>query len=189
MQLMQNGVADQAVTGFAFGSTGLYTWLNLNDKVTFAPTSLVNDLARIAAKKNFFAVNTALQVNLRGDANAEIGPNGSRISSPGGQVEFMSGAARSIGGHAVIAIRSTAKNGTMSSITLDLYGGNVTTPNQSVTDIVTEYGVAKLAGKSVAERALAIIRIAHPNFRKELAEGAVQQKLISEAQAKEFADE
>jgi acyl-CoA hydrolase len=112
-------------------------------------------------------VNTALQVNLFGESNATMGPKG-RISSPGGQVEFMTGAARSTGGKAIIAIRSTAKEGALSTIVLDMYKGPVTTPHESVTHVVTEYGVAVLRGKSEFDRAVALINVAHPKFRKEL---------------------
>jgi acyl-CoA hydrolase len=126
-------------------------------------------------------VNTALQVNLFGETNATMGPQG-RISSPGGQVEFMTGAARSEGGKAIIAIRSTAKEGTLSTIVLDLYRGPITTPHESVTHVVTEYGVAELRGKSEPERALALINVAHPKFRQQLFTDAVNAHILNETQ-------
>lgn len=128
--------------------------------------------------EKFHAVNTALQVDLRGSVNAEMGPEG-RLSSPGGQVEFMSAASRSNGGKSIIAIRSTAKNGEFSTIGLSLYKGNVTTPAESVHYVVTEYGIAVLKGKSESQRAVALINVAHPKFRKELAEKAVEENIIS----------
>ncbi len=177
MEIMQSGIATKAEVGFAYGSKSLYQWLNKNPSVKFVDTEYVNSPGRIARTKKFHAVNTALQVNLFGEVNATMGPEG-RISSPGGQVEFMSGASRSEGGKAIIAIRSTAKNGTISSVTLDLYSGPITTPHENVTHLVTEYGVADLRGKSETERAISIINVAHPKFRNELAEKAVLRKII-----------
>jgi acyl-CoA hydrolase len=182
-EIMQNGNATKAETGFAYGSKDLYQWLNNNPNVRFVETEYVNSPGRVADKDNFHAVNTALQVTLRGDVNATHGADGGRISSPGGQVEFMSGAARSVGGKAIIAIRSTAKNGTISAITLNTYGGNVTTPHESVTHVVTEYGVAVLGGKSESQRAMAMIGIAHPNFRAQLKAEAIAARILTEAQA------
>ncbi|MBY0413093.1 MAG: hypothetical protein K2Q18_02955, partial [Bdellovibrionales bacterium] len=108
--IMEVGIAKKAETGFAYGSEDLYIWLNKNKKVKFISTEEVNSPAKVQQTEKFHAVNTALQVRLSGDVNAEFGPEG-RLSSPGGQVEFMSGAARSKGGKAIIAIRSTAKKG------------------------------------------------------------------------------
>jgi acyl-CoA hydrolase len=179
--LIENGAASSGQTGFAYGSPGLYQWLNNNKKVTFLETDQVNNPSYIAAIPKMHAINTALQVTLLGATNATHGPDGVRISSPGGQVEFMSGAARSPGGKAIIAIRSTAKNGQLSTIVLDTYGGHVTTPYESVTHVVTEYGVAKLVGKSERERAIQMINIAHPKFRQELVTEALQRGLIQPA--------
>lgn len=180
MQIMKDGTATKAQAGFAFGSTGLYIWLNKNSKVTFKSTEEVNSPGLIAAVDKFHAVNTALQVDLFGQVNATMGPEG-RISSVGGQVEFMTGAARSKGGKAIIAIRSTAKSETLSSIVLDLYKGPITTPNESVTHVVTEYGVAELRGRSEPQRAVALINIAHPKFRAELFQKAVEREILQES--------
>ena len=177
MEMVQQGIATKAETGFAYGSNALYSWLNHNKTVVFRDTEYVNSPGRVSRLKKFHAINTALQVNLYGESNATMGPDG-RISSPGGQVEFMSGAARSEGGKAIIAIRSTAKNGELSTIVLDLYDGPITTPGESVTHVTTEYGIAHLAGKSEAERAVALINIAHPKFRKELADQALKKEMI-----------
>lgn len=178
MDMIKNGQAESAVTSFAFGSEGLYQWLNNNEKVVFEPTLDVNNPATISALPQFDAVNTALQVNFIGDANAEVGPGGRRISSPGGQVDFMSGAVHSKGGKAILAIRSTAKEGALSTIVANLYEGNVTTPHEMVTHVVTEYGIAELAGKTVRERTIAILSIAHPKFRKELIKQAIEKQLL-----------
>lgn len=182
MEIFNRGIAVKAETGFAYGSSNLYKWLHKNDKVTFVETEYVNSPGRVSQIPKFHAVNTALQVNLFGEVNATMGPNG-RISSPGGQVEFMTGAARSIGGKAVIAIRSTAKGETISSIVLDLYRGPITTPHESVTHVVTEYGIAALSGKNESERAASLIKIAHPKFRKQLLEDAKARGLIKKIDA------
>ena len=176
--IMERGIATHAETGFAYGSEDLYKWLNKNELVHFASTEKVNDPSLIQNTPKFHAVNTALQVDLKGAVNAEMGPEG-RLSSPGGQVEFMSAASRSNGGKSIIAIRSTAKNGTFSTIGLDLYKGNVTTPAESVHYIVTEYGIAILKGKSESEKAISLINIAHPKFRAKLRDQAIEQKLIT----------
>jgi acyl-CoA hydrolase len=181
-QMMQMGIVTNAETGFAYGSKDLYRWLNRNRNVRFVETEYVNNPGRIASIDNFHAVNTALQVNLYGESNATMGPEG-RISSPGGQVEFMTGAARSQGGKAIIAIRSTAKNETLSTIVLDFYRGPITTPHESVTHVVTEYGIAELRGKSENQRAVALISVAHPKFRESLIQQAQERGLISFAEA------
>ena len=178
-EIMDSGIANKAVTGFAYGSGELYKWLNNNQRVEFQSTETVNNPQTVMATENFHAINTALQVNLSGESNATMGPNG-RISSPGGQVEFMTGAARSRNGKGIIVIRSTAKGGTLSSIVLDFYKGPITTPHESVTHVVTEYGVALLRGKSEPERALALINVAHPKFREELLRKAIERNLLFE---------
>ena len=184
-QIMEKGIAKKAETGFAYGSGDLYKWLNKNKAVKFISTEEVNSPANIQNTEKFHAVNTALQVRLSGDVNAEFGPEG-RISSPGGQVEFMSGAARSNGGKSVIAIRSTAKNGEMSTIVMDLYNGHVTTPAESVQYVVTEYGIAVLRGKTTSERAIQLINVSHPKFRAQLRDQAIEKNIITPADANEI---
>lgn len=179
MEMIKDGTAKSAETGFAYGSTNLYKWLDRNPKVVFKDTAHVNSPGRVSRLKQFHAVNTALQVNLFGESNATMGPNG-RISSPGGQVEFMTGASRSPGGKAIIAIRSTAKEGALSSIVLDFYPGPITTPHESVTHVVTEYGIAVLQGKSIRQRAIALINVAHPKFRAEILAQAIKRGLLKE---------
>lgn len=184
-QIMEKGIAKKAETGFAYGSGDLYKWLHKNKSVKFVSTEQVNSPANIQNTEKFHAVNTALQVRLTGDVNAEFGPEG-RISSPGGQVEFMSGAARSNGGKSVIAIRSTAKNGEASTIVMDLYNGHVTTPAESVQYVVTEYGIAVLRGKTTSERAIQLINVAHPKFRAELRDQAIEKHIITPADANDI---
>lgn len=177
-ELVENGVATEAKTGFAYGSEDLYRWLDNNQKVLFERTEIVNDPGVVQKINGFHAINTALQVNLYGEVNATMGPGGQRISSPGGQVEFMTGASRAQNGKAIIAIRSTAKGGELSTITLDLYPGPITTPHESVSHVVTEYGVAELRGYSTRDRAVNLINVAHPKFRQELFEQAKERGLL-----------
>ena len=186
MNMIKNGVAESGEAGFGFGSVALYKWLDQNKSVKFLSTEYINDPGFIQTLPQFTAINTALQVSLTGEVNATNGPDGYQISSPGGQVEFMFGASRSPNGKAVIAVRSTAKNGTVSSLALDLYPGAVTTPREIVSDVVTEYGIAHLRGKSVRERTLAILRIAHPQFKKDLATKALARGLIHQQDLTEF---
>ena len=183
MEMIQNGVVTEAKTGFAYGSEDLYRWLNNNEKVTFERTEIVNNPAIVQNINGFHAINTALQVNLYGEVNATMGPGGQRISSPGGQVEFMTGASRATNGKAIIAIRSTAKAGELSTITLDLYPGPITTPHESVSHVVTEYGIAELRGYSTRDRAVNLINVAHPKFRKQLFEQAKERGLLRDVDA------
>jgi acyl-CoA hydrolase len=179
MRVVDTGLADNARVGFAYGSANLYKSLENNPKVTLVPTTEVNDPQAVARMPKFDAINTALQVDLQGNVNATVGPDNKAISSPGGQLEFMSGASRSPGGKAIIALRSTAKNGQFSSIMPTLYNNNITTPSQFVTHVVTEYGTADLAGKTPAQKAIAIIQIAAPRWRSYLMQQAVAQHLIT----------
>lgn len=180
LKVLQSGMAVSAETSFGFGSAEFYRALHHNPKITLRPTEILNDTTRVASIPKFVAINTAIQVDLHGQVNATMGPpERGRISSPGGQVEFMYGASRSRGGKAIIAIRSTAKEGSISSIVMEMYPGPVTTPHEMVTHVVTEYGVAVLAGRSEKDRAIALINVAHPKFRKRLVEQALERKLIT----------
>lgn len=178
MHIMKLGLASYAFTSFAYGSDDLYQWLNNNPDVQFGDSNFINGIKWLEQLKGFVAVNTALQVDLFGEVNATFGPEG-RISSAGGQVEFMMGAHRSPGGKSIIAIRSTAKNETISTITPvgQLYGP-VTTPGEMVSHVVTEYGVADFTGENDVGRAIKLINIAHPKFRRNLFDEAVRRKLL-----------
>jgi acyl-CoA hydrolase/esterase/lipase len=183
-EVIKSGVVKEAKTGFAFGSTDLYKWLDNNKEVEFVPQAVVNDLTKIRETDGFHAINTALQVDLRGNVNATVGPmvagKHKRISSPGGQVDFMSSASQTKHGKAIIAIRSTAKNGELSTITLSTYGGEITTKSDYVTHVVTENGIATLQGKTQSEKTLELISVAHPKFQEQLLGEAKVNGLISE---------
>lgn len=160
------------VSGFFFGSKRLYEFVHNNPLIEMHPTHYVNDPYNIARNDKMVAINSALQVDLTGQVCADsIGPR--FYSGVGGQVDFIRGAARSKGGLPIIALLSTAKGGTVSRIVPMLYeGAGVVTTRNDVHYVVTEYGVASLYGKSVRERAKALINIAHPAFRDELTAAA-----------------
>ena len=156
------------MTGFALGTQRLYDFVNDNPQVAFLDIEYVNDTSIIRRNDNVAAINSALQVDLSGQICADsIGT--SIYSGVGGQMDFIRGASLSKGGKAVIALPSTAKGGKLSRIvpTLDAGAGVVTT-RAHAHYIVTEFGVANLRGKSLTERAKALISIAHPDFREQL---------------------
>jgi acetyl-CoA hydrolase len=162
------------IAGFLFGSNDLYRFVDNNAIVELHPTEYVNDPFNIALNDNMVAINAALQVDLTGQVCADsIGPV--FYSGVGGQLDFIRGAARSKGGLPIIALPSTARNDTISRISPLLpEGSGVTTTRNDVHYIVTEHGVASLYGKSIRQRAQALINIAHPNFREELTRAAHQ---------------
>jgi len=156
------------ILGFALGSKKLFDFVDNNPIFEFHPTSYTNDPLFIARNDNMVAINSALQVDLTGQVCSDS--IGTRFySGIGGQVDFLRGASRSKGGKPIIALPSTAKNGTVSRITPMLTpGAGVVTSRGLIRYVVTEYGVAYLHGKSIRERAKALIEIAHPKFREEL---------------------
>ena len=158
------------VLGFALGSKKLFDFVDDNPIFEFRPSAYTNDPIRIAHNDNMIAINSALQVDLTGQVCADS--LGTRFySGIGGQVDFLRGAAHSKGGKPVIALPSTAKNGTVSRIAAMLTpGSGVVTSRGLIRYVVTEYGVAYLHGKSIRKRAKALIEIAHPKFRAELYE-------------------
>ncbi|MDX1687214.1 MAG: acetyl-CoA hydrolase/transferase C-terminal domain-containing protein [Candidatus Promineifilaceae bacterium] len=160
------------VAGFLFGSQRLYDFVNENPLIEMHPTDYVNDPFNIARNEKMVAINSALQVDLTGQVNADsIGPR--LYSGAGGQVDFIRGAARSEGGVPIIAFLSTAKDETISRIVPMLnQGAGVVTTRNDVHYIVTEYGVASLYGQPVRQRARELIRVAHPRFRDELTHAA-----------------
>jgi 4-hydroxybutyrate CoA-transferase len=156
------------ILGFALGTKRLFDFLDNNPTFEFHPTAYTNDPALIARNDNMVAINSALQIDLTGQVCSDSIGN-QFYSGIGGQVDFLRGASRSKGGKAIIAISSTAKNGTISRITPMLSpGAGVVTSRGLIRYVVTEFGVAYLHGKSIRERAKAMIEIAHPKFREEL---------------------
>ncbi|MDD1772175.1 MAG: GNAT family N-acetyltransferase [Methanomassiliicoccales archaeon] len=158
----------KVVSSFCMGSKRLYDFINNNEMFEMYPSSYTNDPCNIARNNDMIAINSALEVDLTGQVcTDQIGHR--FYSGIGGQADFMRGASRSRGGKAVIALPSTAQHYTVSRIVPTLTaGGGVTTTRGDVQFIVTEFGVADLRGKSIMERALALIGISHPRFRAEL---------------------
>ena len=159
----------RSVFTFAMGDTAFYDWLDDNQGVFSLPVDVVNDPFEIARNDHVVSVNATLQVDLSGACNSEH-MMGHEYSGAGGQLDFVRGATASRGGISIIACRATAKNGTVSRIVPRL-DGPVTTPRNDVQWIVTEFGAANLRGKSLRERAEAMIGLAHPAFREELRSG------------------
>jgi acetyl-CoA hydrolase len=160
------------VAGFLFGSQRLYDFVDNNPLIELHPTDYVNDPFNIARNEKMVAINSALQIDLTGQVCADS--IGTRLySGVGGQVDFIRGAARSKGGLPLIAFLSTTKNDTISRIVPTLTpGAGVVTTRNDVHYVVTEYGVAALHGKTIRQRAQALINIAHPQFREELSRSA-----------------
>ncbi len=172
----------KVTASFCMGSRKLYDYIDNNPLFEFQPTEYVNDPYVIAQHEKMVAINVALEIDLTGQVCADsIGYK--LYSGFGGQLDFIRGAARSRGGKAIIAIPSTAKGDTVSRIVPTLSeGAGVVTTRADVHYVVTEYGIAYLHGKSIRERAMALINIAHPKFRNELIQAAKQRGFVYEDQ-------
>jgi acyl-CoA hydrolase/RimJ/RimL family protein N-acetyltransferase len=153
------------VASFVLGSRKLYDFIDNNPMVEFHPTEYTNDPFIIAQNDKMVSINSALEIDLTGQVCADsLGTM--FYSGIGGQVDFVRGASRSKGGKAIIALPSTAAGDTFSRIVPILKpGAGVVTSRGDVHYVVTEYGIAYLHGKTVRERAMALIQIAHPKFR------------------------
>ncbi len=167
------------VASFVLGTRLLFDFIDNNPIIEFHPSHYVNDPFIIAKNDKMVAINSAIEVDLTGQVCADS--IGTRFYSGfGGQLDFIRGAGRSKGGKPIIALPSTAKNGTCSRIAAMLTpGAGVTTSRGDVHYVVTEYGVADLYGRTIRERVRSLIEIAHPDFREELEQRAYDQKYIS----------
>lgn len=187
IELMKNGVVDntkkelnrgKTVAAFCMGRKETYEYLHDNPSIEFRPVSYTNNPLVIARHKNMTAINSALEIDLTGQATAEsLG----RIfySGIGGQADFMRGAVLSQGGKTILALQSTAEDEEVSKIVPNLKeGAGVTLTRGDIHYVVTEYGIAYLHGKNIRERAMALIAIAHPKFRPWLIEEARNLNLI-----------
>lgn len=154
----------------AFGDEAFYEFLNDNSSMEAYPVDYVNDPYVIGRNERVISISAFLEVGLDGEVNSEA-VMGRQYSAPGGQLDFVRGAQLSKGGKSILAAYSTAAKETVSRIVPKIEGPT-TDPRADTQYIVTEYGVANLFGKSVAERAEALIAIAHPKFRDELRGGA-----------------
>ena len=158
------------IAGFILGTQRLYDWVDDNPLIELHPTEYVNDPFVIAQNDRMVAINSAIEIDLTGQVCADsIGPK--IYSGVGGQLDFIYGASRSKGGIPIIALPSTAKQFSRIVPMLKPGAGVVTTRNH-VRYVVTEYGIADLYGKTIRQRAQALIGIAHPDFRDELSDRA-----------------
>jgi len=168
-----NGVAKQlnrtkTVGTFALGTNRLHDFLDENTAIELWPVRYVNDPRVIGQENDFVSINATLAVDLLGQCASEtIG--GSYYSSSGGQADFARGAMYSAGGQGFVVLHSTTNAGAISKIVPQLATGDVvTTIKNTVDKVVTEFGVAELRGRSIRERAIALISIAHPDHRAHL---------------------
>ncbi len=187
VDLMKKGVIDNSlkninpgktVTTFCMGQQSTYEYLHDNPAIDFRTIDYTNNPMIIAQHDRMTAINTALEIDLTGQATAEsIGHV--QHSGVGGQADFMRGAVLSRGGKAILALQSTAASGVVSRIVPSLReGAGVTLTRGDVHYVVTEYGIAYLHGKNVRERAMELISIAHPKFREGLIQEAKKRKMI-----------
>ena len=166
----------KVIVSFVLGTRVLFDFIDENPIFEFHPSAYTNDPFRIAANDRMVAINSAIEVDLTGQVCAES--IGSQFYSGfGGQLDFIRGAARSKYGKPIIALPSTAKGDKVSRIVPQLaQGAGVLTGRADVHYVVTEYGVAYLHGKTIRQRAEALIEVAHPKFRQSLLEHCEQQR-------------
>ena len=191
IDMIENGVItnrkkninkDKVISSFAMGTKKLYDYVDNNPIFEFRETSYVNNPSIIAQNNKMIAINSAFEVDLTGQVVADsIGHE--FYSGIVGQVDFIRGAAESKGGKAIICLKSTAMEGTVSKIVPHLsLGAGVVTTRGDVDVIITEYGLATLRGRTIRERVLSLIAIAHPHFRNELLEAAKEMKYVFDDQ-------
>jgi acyl-CoA hydrolase len=185
VELVEAGVVTNArkeidpgvsINGALIGTRRLYDFVHNNPAVRMTATTYTHDAGVLGRLSRLVTINSALEVDLTGQVNAE--QSGSAyMGGTGGQVDFVRAGARSPGGHAIIALGAAAKGGTISKICPAL-SGPVTTARTEVDVIVTEFGAAELKGQTLAERSRRLIAIAHPDFREELSRAAhtIQQR-------------
>jgi acyl-CoA hydrolase/GNAT superfamily N-acetyltransferase len=173
----------KTVAAFCMGRQETYEYLHDNPGIEFRPVNYTNNPTVLARQKNMTAINSALEIDLSGQATAEsIGKT--FYSGIGGQADFMRGAILAQGGKSILAMQSTAEEGRVSRIVPFLQeGAGVTLSRGDIHYVVTEYGIAYLHGKNIRERAMDLIAIAHPSFREKLIEEAKERRLIYRDQA------
>jgi acyl-CoA hydrolase/RimJ/RimL family protein N-acetyltransferase len=192
VNLIRKGVIDNSmktldrgktVATFCMGSKDTYDFLDDNPSIEFRTIDYTNNPLNIAQQRNMTAINSALEIDLTGQASAEsLGKV--FYSGIGGQADFMRGAVLAPGGKSILALPSTAEQGAVSRILpMIREGAGVTLNRGDVHYVVTEYGIAFLHGKNVRERAMELIAIAHPKFRSWLIEEAKRNNIIYQDQA------
>jgi acyl-CoA hydrolase/ribosomal protein S18 acetylase RimI-like enzyme len=192
VELMKKGVINntqktidsgKAIASFCMGTRETYEYIHDNPTIEFKSIKYTNDPLIIAQHENMVAINSALEIDLTGQATAEsIGKT--FYSGVGGQADFMRGAVFAPNGKTILALQSTAHGGKVSRIVPAIReGAGITLTRGDVHYVVTEYGIAYLHGKSVRQRAMSLIAIAHPRFRKWLIDEAKVLNLIYKDQA------
>ncbi|MFO7444802.1 MAG: acetyl-CoA hydrolase/transferase C-terminal domain-containing protein [Ignavibacteriaceae bacterium] len=187
IELVENGIITnemktlhpgKIVAGFVLGTRTLYNFINNNPLIEFHPQEYVNDPFVISKNNQMVAINSAIEIDITGQVCSDS--IGTRLYSGfGGQVDFIRGASRSPGGKPIIALPSATKDGKFSRIVSQLKpGAGVVTSRADVHYVVTEYGTAQLFGKSIRERVLELVNIAHPNYREDLLKYAKENKYI-----------
>jgi acetyl-CoA hydrolase len=187
LPLIESGVIDcsaksyhegRVVSSFVIGSRRLYDFVDDNPMIEMHPVTFTNDPFLIARNDRMVSINSAIEVDLTGQVCADsVGHM--LYSGIGGQLDFIRGAARSRGGRPLIALPSTARDGTVSRIVAELRpGAGVVTTRGDVHQVITEYGIADLHGRTLRDRAKALIAIAHPAFRDELTVAARKLHLL-----------
>lgn len=159
-----------SIAGALVGTRRLYDFVDRNPTIRMCESSYTHDGGVLARLSRMVAINSALEVDLTGQVNAEASGS-AYLGGTGGQVDFVRAGARSPGGHALTVLSATAKSGTVSKIVATL-SGPVTTARSEVDVIITEFGAAELKGRSLVGRARALVQIAHPAFREELERSA-----------------
>lgn len=158
------------VVNFLMGTKRLYDFIDHNKDVLMYPVDYVNDPVVVAQNDHIVCINSCVQIDLMGQACSEA-VGSKQISGVGGQVDFIRGAAMAKHGISILAFPSTAAKGKVSKIVPNLdFGAPVTTSRNDIDYVVTEYGIASLHGKTLKDRARALIEIAHPDFRDGLKE-------------------
>ncbi len=158
------------INGALIGTRRLYDWAHRNPAMRMCSTAYTHDAAVLARLERLVTINSALEVDITGQVNAEQSGD-AYLGGTGGQVDFVRAGARSPGGRSIIALSASAKGGAISKIVPAL-SGPVTTARTDVDVIVTEFGAAELKGQTLAERTRRLIAIAHPDFREELSRAA-----------------
>lgn len=179
VELVEAGVVTNArkeidkgvsINGALIGTARLYQFAHNNPLIRMCSTGYTHDAAVLAQLSRLVTINSALEVDLTGQVNAEQS-GATYMGGTGGQVDFVRAGGRSPGGHSILALPATAKDGAISRICVEL-SGPVTTARTDVDIIVTEFGTAELRGQTLAERTRRLIAIAHPDFQEELSRAA-----------------
>jgi len=186
MDLVKEGVITNRYKGFnngklvassAVGTKELYRFLHDNPAVEFYPSDFTNDPNIISKHNKMVAVNVAMAIDLTGQVAAEVMPQ-NHYSGVTGLLDFVRGASQSPGGKSIILIPSTHNKGKKSRIVAELDSGSVVVPRSDVSYVVSEFGAVNLFGKNLQERAMAMISLAHPDFRDELLQEAKDMGLM-----------